>query len=579
MELRTRAAGRAKTYNPATRTASAVIASASPVPRRDEAGPYMEILDPAGLILTGDPVPLLNSHKRGESVDVIGRADGIRIEAGLVIAEVRLSGAVDIAGIRQRVEDGDLAGISIGYSVQEWRTGRDERGRRTKTAIRWSLSEVSLVPIPADPNAGIRTMPEEVIEAVPDRTGTRAAIREIARSAGLDATWADSVIDRDVSVLEARAEAFDAMQRRQTPVAAVRAQIGTDHTDPAAILERRAEALACRMAGTAPSDAAREFVGDGLADHARALLATRGEPARGGAEAIITRAMHTVSDFPLLLNSAGNRVLVDSYQAASSPLLTLARRTTRTDFRAVERLSLGGVGTLKEVSEHGEIVSTTRAEAKESYPLKTFARTFSLSRKAIVNDDLGAFADWNRAAGAAAAATEADQLVALLLSNPVMGDGKALYHSGHKNLATTAAAVNRGSLDAARLAMRKQTQLDGTLINVSPTHILVSPEIESQVETALATVNPGVVSDVNPWSNKLQVLVEPRLSGTAWHLFDSKLPVFEVAYLASAPGPQITSRDGWEVLGREFRVVLDFGCGAVEWRSTYKNAGSADPDA
>jgi hypothetical protein len=40
-----------------------------------------------------------------------------------------------------------------------------------------------------------------------------------------------------------------------------------------------------------------------------------------------------------------------------------------------------------------------------------------LSRQAVINDDLGAFADSNTAFGRAAAQTEADLLVALLTAN------------------------------------------------------------------------------------------------------------------------------------------------------------------
>jgi hypothetical protein len=52
------------------------------------------------------------------------------------------------------------------------------------------------------------------------------------------------------------------------------------------------------------------------------------------------------------------------------------------------------------------------------------------------------------------------------------------------------------------------------------------------------------------------------------------LPVLEYAYLSSAQGPQMSSREGWDVLGMEFRVVLDFGAGAVDWRGAYLNEGS-----
>ena len=50
--------------------------------------------------------------------------------------------------------------------------------------------------------------------------------------------------------------------------------------------------------------------------------------------------------------------------------------------------------------------------------------------------------------------------------------------------------------------------------------------------------------------------------------------MLEYAYLSSAQGPQLASRDGWDVLGREFRVILDFGCGAVDHRGAYRNAGA-----
>lgn len=126
-------------------------------------------------------------------------------------------------------------------------------------------------------------------------------------------------------------------------------------------------------------------------------------------------AMHTTTDFPNLLTSTGNRTLIGAYQAAQSPIkTTLARQATMADFRPSTRLKLSDVGLLEKVSESGEIKSTTRGEAAESYKLDTYATQFSISRPSFFNDDLGAFRDWGSTAGRMAAETVANQLMNLL---------------------------------------------------------------------------------------------------------------------------------------------------------------------
>ena len=79
---------------------------------------------------------------------------------------------------------------------------------------------------------------------------------------------------------------------------------------------------------------------------------------------------------------------------------------------------------------------------------------------------------------------------------------------------------------------------------------------------------------MNP--GRLTLLVEPHLTGNAWYLFadPTQAPVLEYAYLAGAEGPQLASREGFNVLGTEFRVVLDFGCGALDHRGAYRNPGA-----
>jgi len=99
------------------------------------------------------------------------------------------------------------------------------------------------------------------------------------------------------------------------------------------------------------------------------------------------------------------------------------------------------------VTEAREIKALSTAEAKEGYSLETFGGIFSLARKAIINDDLGAFARWGEMMGQAAAETEAGQLLALLSANAgagvTMDDGKALfYYNSGNGLVTSTASGN-----------------------------------------------------------------------------------------------------------------------------------------
>lgn len=533
-------------------------------------------------------VPLLDSHRQTSIADIKGSVSNIRFEPGAVVATLNISDPSALAAVAR----GDVTGVSVGYRVKKWSERRDPKsGKLIRTAILFEIVEASLVAVPADKQATIRsqTMEDEIetgqqeIISDPPENETRAEVNAQIRSAvtyaRLPAAFANDLIDREATVEEARSAVFAEMQRRSVPVSNIR--VGPSGDDPAVVQDRMAEALACRAMGTEPSEGARAYMSLGMSDMARQSLQRSGQAgiATLGREEVLTRALHTTSDFPNLLTATGNRILMPAYRAAESQLKQLARQRTADDFRPMSLLKLGEFGKLQKVTEAGEIKALTTGEAKEGYSLETFGGMFNLSRKAIINDDLGAFARWAEMMGRAAAETEADQLVALLTGNPVMDDGNALFSAAHGNLSATGAAPDVDSLSAARLALRRQTGLDGVSpISATPKFILAAPELETTFEKLLAELAAAKVDDQNPFSGKMTLLIEPRLSGDDWYVFadPAMLPVLEYAYLSSAQGPQIASRDGWEVLGREFRVVLDFGCGAVDWRGAYHDLGEDD---
>jgi len=279
------------------------------------------------------------------------------------VATIRLSSAADAAPIITRIQEGTVRGVSIGYRVTRWADSVDPITKaRVRTAAAWAISEVSAVPIPADAGATFRsqTMLEDLIDnpAALTPAENRAAIRTIARSAGMTTEQADDMDDRDLTTMEASAEAFEAMQTRarQTP----RIRTVASHEDPAITMQHRSDALFARVSGTAPSEDARPFMPYSLRDNARVAVEATGTSTRGmDTDQIFRAAMHTTSDFPGLLTSTGNRTLMGGYQAAQSPIKTiLARQTTAPDFRTMTKLRLSDVGLLQKVTESGEIKST-----------------------------------------------------------------------------------------------------------------------------------------------------------------------------------------------------------------------------
>ncbi|MGE3865334.1 MAG: peptidase, partial [Hyphomonadaceae bacterium] len=527
---------------------------------------------------------------------------------GEIRATLQLSARDDVAGIVRDIADGIISAVSIGYRVKTWRDETDSKGNRSRTAVAWSIHEASFVPIGADAGAVTRSNPmkkaktgagsapeaeshesETANENTPTVAQTRAAIRDIIERAGGTPAQADELIDADATEEQARSAAYDIMQARTASAPRVRVIVSND--DPAVTLERRTEALACRAGGASPSDAARPFVALSIVDHARDMLEASGVRVRGmTTEQILTRAMHTISDFPELLTGTGARLLKPAYDAASSPLVALARKVTANDFRTQTMLQLGELPKLQKVTESGEIKSVTRGEAKETWALDTYGAIFSLSRKALINDDLNAFSDFATAGGQAAAATVADLLVSVLTQSggrgPVMGDGERLFdlaaHGNAQEMSyNTAEPVSAfvNSIASARISMLLQKGVDAaTIINVRPDTIIVPPSLLTLAEQAVATITPATVDAVSPVQTKFAIVCEPRLEAVSteqWYVADSSLAALVLGGLAGNEGPQFASREGFDVLGREFRVTLDVGVGPNDWRGWFRTTAES----
>ena len=577
------------------RTVEVIWSTGAPVRRRDMAGQYVERLSlaPEAVDLSRlQGASVLDAHRQSAVRDVLGSVQSAAVDGKYGTALIRFSARPEVEPLWQDILSGILRHVSVGYSVEDWAESI-ENGARVLTAIRWTPHEISLVPTPADPGARIRMetdMPDTIITTTaPSDRQTRATInieiRTIARIAGLDQSWIDGQIDSAADADTARRAAFDALASRSAPTIRteqVRVEIGDSQDDPSLRARQMGEALYARINPLHQlSDPARRYAYATPVDMAKELLNLRGESTMALSPAsLVTRALHTTSDFPIILGNTVGRVLRDAYQAAPSGIRRLGRQTSARDFRSVNKIMLGEAPLLEKLNEHGEIKAGTMAEAREAYKIETWAKKIGITRQVLVNDDIGAFSDLARRMGQGAAETEARILVTLLEANsgagPTLSDTKALFHVDHGNKAATGAVISDTTLSAARLALRTQKGIDGRIIRVTPKNLLVPPALETVAEKWLATIAPATAADVNPFSGAMSLVVEPRLSSaTRWYVTadPGEIDGLEFAYLSGNEGPQVESRSGWDVDGVEIRVILDFGAGFIDHRGWFQNLG------
>lgn len=107
--------------------------------------------------LRSGQAPVLNTHRRGDARDVLGRITAARLERGRGYATLQFSAAADVEPVWQRIADGTLRAVSVGYRVHRYEPRPDAAtGETVHRAVDWEPFEISVVPIPVDRDAAVR---------------------------------------------------------------------------------------------------------------------------------------------------------------------------------------------------------------------------------------------------------------------------------------------------------------------------------------------------------------------------------------------------------------------------------------
>ncbi|WP_376957715.1 prohead protease/major capsid protein fusion protein [Azospirillum sp. A26] len=569
---------------------------------------WIEELDAAGADLArfiGGPA--LKDH-RATTDNAVGVVDAAALAAGgRIVATVRFSRKPAADELMADVGDGIVRGVSLGYRVTKWQLAGRRDGLRVFRAVAWEPYELSFTPVPVDAGAIVRshedtmtTTPTAATADTPAQTitittpapagdpNTRAAvnaeIRSMARVAGLDQAWIDGQIDGGATVDAARTAAFAELTRRGgvTITTAAPITVGTDHTDPSAVRRSMSDALAARLCPglVKPEGRAREFMGHRALDMVGELAVARGQRFnRFDQNALMERAIgaHTTGDFPLLLADAGNKILLARYAAANPTYRQWAARRGFTDFKPHKFLRVGDFPAFKNLAESGEVNYGTMSENREQVSAAEFATGIILGRRALVNDDLSALSDFSSMIAIRTAADENRLVYGLLTANPVLSDGKALFHADHANKAAAGSAITVASVGAAVAALRKMKSLDGIPLNLAPRFLVVGPDKELEGRQVLASITPTKAGDTNPWAGLMELVVDANITGNGWYVMaDPALcPTVVYGYVAGSEGPQIKTETDFDSQSVKVRAGLDFGYGVIDFRGAHQNAGNA----
>lgn len=628
-------------YDADTHTFEAVLTAGTGVRRWgivEELAVSPEAVDLARLASCG--IPLLDSHDQSSTGTTLGTLVDTRFEGAALVGRFRFAETDEARRAEGMVQRGELKAVSVGYAVRSWRlVSVDEAGLETWRAERWELLEVSLVSVPADPLATVRSAaapqpdtarPVEgtddmrrsidvpgdqpaVTQPTPTPTVTppaapetraappegaalaaertrAAAIHDIGRRSGLAADEVARAITEGTSLEDFRARAFDALAARASsqPVSGIVVERDEGDTRRRAI----GEALAVRLnGGAAPQlpgrrapeaaivEAARGYMDWSIVDLAADVIGHRGRIGSSFAarEELLRAAFHTTSDFPIILSGALNTVLAARYAVQAPTYRRIARQRSYRDFRDHAAIRVGDFPQLKPVAETGELTDGTFGESKEKTAVKAYGVKIAFSRQLLVNDDLGAIQQILADQAGEVARFEDRTFYAMAFANPsLLETGRQVWNATDKTLAAAGAAISTASLSLGRAAMRKQKRFGSTEeIDVAPTILLVGPDKETEAAQVLERVQATQAANVAVFSGRLEPISTAKITGNAWYLFadPSVLPCFEWGLLDGYTAPRMRMDDPFGTQGVSYSLEHDFGCGAIDFRGTYKNAG------
>lgn len=298
------------------------------------------------------------------------------------------------------------------------------------------------------------------------------------------------------------------------------------------------------------------------------------------------------TDFPNYLAAVLNKRMMKTYREAASIWKTYAAGYDVPDFKAQSFYGLLELPDLLEVLEGEDYKDqAVKERVGATITVKTYGRKFSITRKALINDDMGQLRDHPGRQGRAAARSMSRSIVGALTGNGNAYDGVATFHATHNNLITD--ALSETGLGNAALKLNQQVDDNGNPIELIPRLLVVGAGDELTARRILHSAEihqPGTGStpaygqgSENVMRGYVPYAVERYFTdANNWYLFASAedAPVVAMGFLNGNRNPSIFLKDpgmrnvsggGSDPYTMDFDEMVwkcraDWGTALLDWR-------------
>ncbi len=288
-----------------------------------------------------------------------------------------------------------------------------------------------------------------------------------------------------------------------------------------------------------------------------------------------------------ILGNTANKSMLSAYGAVPVTWNKIAAVRSHSDFKINTLYQLTADGAFKKVGANGELKLSTLQETSYTKQLSTYGTIIALTRRDLVNDDLGAFMQVTGTLGRLAALRIEEAVYVLLLSK--INDA-TLFHANNGNYQTGAGALSITTLASLAGLFDNQVDTNEKPVLVKPRYLLTGSTIRTIAENLYketvvigSTTADKPVPARNPHAGLYEPVSSPYVNNTrikdqdgaaltgqtstGFGLFadPADRAALGVAFLNGAQTPTIQSGElDFSQLGMQWRGFLDFGTGVED---------------